>query len=308
MMNIELEIPDFVPIGDWKSVHITECGEPLVLINNIDPQIEVDPQYFYQQIQGTSPDVYLRAGAAERLLEAARLLPHDYRLLILDGFRPIQVQQALFDAFFNRLRQENPEKPDKELTALTQTYVSLPSVQPERPSPHATGGAVDLTLIGPEGLLLDMGAEFDTFDITARTDYFKCNPYFTDYHQNRRKLYQVMTSSGFTNYPEEFWHFDFGNQFWGKISSREAAYGLVESFPVADLSTPQRDNVSVIHRLSIKVNGRERFLRIGLSGSTSEDIIAVLDDLYQLPLHTLEVLIRCVDPIAIRHNVTRYSI
>jgi len=34
-----------------------------------------------------------------------------------------------------------------------------------------------------------------------------------------------MTSAGFTNYPEEWWHFDFGNSFW-------RFYGLLKDGPV----------------------------------------------------------------------------
>lgn len=47
--------------------------------------------------------------------------------------------------------------------------------------------------------------------ITSQTPYFReTNPLF---HQNRKILYDAMIIAGFTNYPEEWWHFDFGNQF-----------------------------------------------------------------------------------------------
>ena len=43
---------------------------------------------------------------------------------------------------------------------------------------------------------------------------------------NRRLLYHVMVSAGFTNYPDEWWHFDYGNQNWALMSGRKAAvYG-----------------------------------------------------------------------------------
>lgn len=44
--------------------------------------------------------------------------------------------------------------------------------------------------------------------------------------KNRRLLYNVMRSVGFTFFPEEPWHADFGNKFWAKQSGSNAAlYG-----------------------------------------------------------------------------------
>lgn len=47
-------------------------------------------------------------------------------------------------------------------------------------------------------------------------------------HGNRRLLYTVMVEAGFTNYPLEWWHYDYGDQFWGHLSKRDAIYGLAE--------------------------------------------------------------------------------
>lgn len=41
----------------------------------------------------------------------------------------------------------------------------------------------------------------------------------------RRLLVASMTGAGFTNYPEEWWHWDFGNAFWRH-------YGGLEPGPV----------------------------------------------------------------------------
>jgi D-alanyl-D-alanine dipeptidase len=30
----------------------------------------------------------------------------------------------------------------------------------------------------------------------------------------RRALVYIMSCAGFSNYPEEYWHYDFGNSFW----------------------------------------------------------------------------------------------
>jgi D-alanyl-D-alanine dipeptidase len=35
-----------------------------------------------------------------------------------------------------------------------------------------------------------------------------------------------MHELGFTNYPEEWWHFDYGNQFYAKIKDKAAICGV----------------------------------------------------------------------------------
>lgn len=34
--------------------------------------------------------------------------------------------------------------------------------------------------------------------------------------------------AGFINYPEEWWHFDYGNQFWAKLAGKKAIYGAAK--------------------------------------------------------------------------------
>jgi D-alanyl-D-alanine dipeptidase len=43
--------------------------------------------------------------------------------------------------------------------------------------------------------------------------------------RNRRMLCSVMTAAGFSNYAEEWWHYDFGNQFDSARTGRPARYG-----------------------------------------------------------------------------------
>lgn len=67
-----------------------------------------------------------------------------------------------------------------------------------------------------------MGTTFDFFNIEAHTDYyertdnltFRKNTRVKQICSNRRLLYNVMIDNDFTNYPNEWWHFDYGNQFW----------------------------------------------------------------------------------------------
>lgn len=81
-----------------------------------------------------------------------------------------------------------------------------------------------------------MGTDFDHFGPEAATRYFeerdvaakKAIATSDNPVANRRLLFNVLSQHGFTNYAEEWWHFDYGNQFWGRILSRCAIYGAAE--------------------------------------------------------------------------------
>ena len=89
---------------------------------------------------------------------------------------------------------------------------------------HSSGGAVDLTIVDAQGVPLDMGTDFDDFSPLARTDAFE-HPHADPICQkNRRLLYGVLTEAGFTNYPEEWWHYDYGDLFWARALNKDALY------------------------------------------------------------------------------------
>jgi len=220
------DIPQFSSLDGWKNIPIKESYQPLVSLNAFQDNfpICVIPQYKNQQIPGALDNMLLRKEAAERLLLSSKLLPDGYKFVVFDAYRPLEVQQSIFTDLKNILCYENPTKNDAEITLMTETYVSFPSSNPLFPSPHTTGGAIDLSICDESGKLLDMGTPFDSFDIDSRTNpTSKCSQLVYD---NRKLLYNIMTYVGFTNYPDEWWHYDFGNQFWGKIKNRTAKYGL----------------------------------------------------------------------------------
>ena len=208
--------------------------------------VMVQPEYFNQNLPGSSPVIFVRASVAERLKTAAKLLPNRLSLIIFDGWRPTVLQAALFERHLKDVKQQNPSSDHHAVIEEATRYVSLPSENLSRPSPHLTGGAVDVSICDDGGELLPMGTKFDAFDRQASTTYFEelsetdgvdtadvdLNPRIEEARTNRRLLYHVMTQQGFTAYSEEWWHFDYGNKFWGLNSGRNAIYGAA-SDPLA---------------------------------------------------------------------------
>lgn len=99
------------------------------------------------KLEGSLLTLFVRQSVARRLLTAEQLLPAGHHLLVFDTYRPYRVQKSLYDFYKQKLAEKHPEMSNAALDAETQKYVSLPSTDPSRPSPHNTGGAVDTVII-----------------------------------------------------------------------------------------------------------------------------------------------------------------
>lgn len=219
------------PSIGWKEVKIEENREGLVVLNDLDRNlVSIDPQYLNQKIPHALSLMYLREGAATALIKAAKLLPSGLKLLVWDAWRPLEVQQSLFDEFKDTLHMKNPDWDEERLIKETQTYVSLPSKDPNKPSPHNTGGAIDLSVCDSQNKPLPMGVPFDFFGKESATNYYETFPDINSeqivFRNNRRLLFHVMSDAGFTSYDEEYWHYDLGNQFDAIRKNTIAVYGL----------------------------------------------------------------------------------
>jgi D-alanyl-D-alanine dipeptidase len=189
------------------------------------------PKYWERGVPGAVAKIYVRKTVEEMLLAAANLLPEGYKLKILDAWRPAAVQKALFDEYYSVLQERfQGDKSEDELKEMASQFVSYPSEDPNRPFVHATGGAVDLTIVDAKGKELNMGTAFDDFSDAAHTTYFE-NTDCTEIRDNRRLLYHVMAGVGFTNYPGEWWHYDFGDRFWAAIAQRDSIYRGIYELP-----------------------------------------------------------------------------
>ncbi len=220
----------------WRRVSIVKCDEPLVDLSRLRMQsILLRPRYYRMRIAGAIPRCLAREGVARLLMQAAAALPSGDRLVIWDAWRPQAVQEALYEAHYRDVSRAHPELPAEQIAALASRYVSRPSTDPCCPAPHTTGGALDLTIADHRGNELPMGTDFDDFSRAARADHFDAptpaeappSDIERTYRRNRRMLLEVMTSVGFTNYAEEWWHFDYGNQFWASERQCHAIYGMV---------------------------------------------------------------------------------
>lgn len=224
------------PAPHWEQVSrlpIADNGERLLPMSLASPSVRVFPAYARLGIPGAVNECFVREGVYRALVAAARSLPKDIGLIVLDGWRPWRVQQYLFETLQEAIRHREPTLSDSELLCRTREFVSIPSRDSSAPSPHLTGGAVDITLCGLDGVPLDMGTLFDETLPASHTDHFEqlgsLNESQRQARGHRRLLYHTMAAQGFTNLPSEWWHYDLGDQLWGHYSGQSSAhYGPAE--------------------------------------------------------------------------------
>lgn len=194
-------------------IAVQENSEPLVDITDVAPQVVSRP--VYQTPHGEHQLV--RRSVAAMLAEAQTLLPDGLQLVLLDGWRSIELQQELYEREYAvqvaKLGRQMLSTEEEAYVAIeTQRYVSLPSLSPDVPSPHNTGGAVDVA-IAMADRLLDFGTVHDDMSERSSLTYCETNDLLgAEARNNRRMLYYVMTQVGFKPYADEWWHFNYGNQ------------------------------------------------------------------------------------------------
>lgn len=239
-------------MGDWRKLPIEESYEQLVEIN---PDFTFP--YYSKEMRLTSDSrVFLRKNVALNFFKAREIVGrYGYELVIYDGWRSLEVQENLFwfylkDFTAKKFGRENdfleartsdeikknfhllPKDLQVTLKEANRKYASWPSSDLRCPSPHYSGGAIDVWLFR-NGEPVSLGVPFDWMEEDAGAFFHlkffrkKIQPYDRVISRRRSILLWSMIRAGFTCYPPEFWHFNFGNQMDSLVNHHVAKYGPI---------------------------------------------------------------------------------
>ena len=219
----------------YQQIAIDECGEPLVPIPTEHFVFEMPHPYQklgapYHNSKVDSP-YYLRQGVVDSLIAAKIQLQHNHqnwKILIFDAYRPVEVQQFMVDYTFNQIARaqgcEFPVSEDKREVIIKHVYQfwAVPSMDRKMPPPHSTGAALDISLVDENNRLIDMGSPIDEISERSYPDYFgdSNEPQKQEYHLHRQILKDAMISAGFQQHPNEWWHFSVGDQMWAWLTNQ----------------------------------------------------------------------------------------
>lgn len=194
-----------IPLLVWVAAcsHVKPVAHPLVPVRSIDPppleEIRYATRYnFTGEVLYPVAAAWVHRDVKEALERVQKeLAAEGLGLKIFDGYRPLSVQQKMWDLVHD------------------ERYVSNPATNQGR---HTRGTAVDVTLVDRLGNPLTMPSSYDDFTEAAHRD----SKTMTEKQRvNLKKLEAIMVKHGFEPFPTEWWHFDFQN--W-------------KNYPVLDIS------------------------------------------------------------------------
>lgn len=228
MPKVELQgAPE--PFALLNRIPIVECGEPLVDLRDACPTVLLRP--------GCLP--YLRRTAAAMLNRAQQSLPDGYRFTVSTALRTLEMQSTMYWANYEKLRREKPHLPTSALRRITNKYYAAPDAK--APPGHTTGGAVDVGIVGPDFVALDMIAPTSGWE-AAYTWSDLIGP---EARRNRDMLTGALLLAGFSNCRDEWWHWSYGDNAWAvRTGCAIAVYGLTEPPAGHTFAGPRRESAA----------------------------------------------------------------
>lgn len=269
-------IPNFTELRAGKAGYDTryqvDVEHPLHHDPLVDPREPdfgfVDASSYYSKpndmtgetLPGVPNAPLVRLDVARRLVRADTFLRNDpdvrdtlgapAYIRIDDALRPYQVQKFAFEVAWPMvIKSMNPDMTDDEITAQVPNYCAKPN-ENLTPTPHLTGGAVDVALINLEsGEAFDRGhrggavkgTAYPDFhegyhliagqsDIVGSSEQAEVAPASSEIVLGRRILYYAMTDvAGLFVNPQEIWHYGKGDPLSEYVSgSHHPYYGIAE--------------------------------------------------------------------------------
>lgn len=211
-------------------------------------------EVFDEPISQAPDNVLLRKGVLDILQRANEILSHQdfveyfdgpVEIYVEDGLRSAAYQQFLYDvAFPGHINANNPSWSEEQVMKRRDELIAAPAKDfGLHPTPHMTGAAVDITIRFKQDTLKYV----DGSSVEMLRDHgdpgIACNPDFAEdlnnsglYDEitwakgrdNRRLIYNLMSSLGMQVNPTEYWHWSYGDQMWALFKDQPAAlYGAV---------------------------------------------------------------------------------
>ena len=166
---------------------------------------------------------YVRLTVARMIKKALKFLPTDMTFIINDAWRSSQTQKRIYQEFIERFKKNNPYWSQKRIIQEVEKFVA--PYQGNHVSGHLTGGAIDVRLY-KNGRKIPMKSRSLSYQENALSQQPKLPKYLQN---NRRLMFEALQKAGLSNYPQEYWHWSYGDYYWAKRNKRKVAfYGVTK--------------------------------------------------------------------------------
>ncbi|WP_374421545.1 M15 family metallopeptidase [Chromobacterium sp.] len=190
--------------------------------------------------KGCAEPMLAREFVARRLREAAARLAPGYGLQLFDAYRSRETQADLFQMVLADVGAAHPDWDAAAVERQARMFAAHPDDTARfAVLPHNSGGAIDLAICRLDtGEMCDFGTGFDAAEPASRSDFFEAEPdpvhgfsseRWLRVRHNRRVLFNLLKQAGFSNYREEWWHYDLGDCLWAQAVGRDWIYPSMEA-------------------------------------------------------------------------------
>jgi len=194
-----------------NGIHVREMENPPDLVD----MASVGDFFFCRKF---ASEFRLRRVVCEKIAAAEKRLPVNCRFILFEAFRPRQRQIELWDDIMLKLRGQHPDWSEEQYRIEAERFVANPH---GFGSGHQAGAAVDISLCSETGQPYFMGTEVQEFNAKTKSENHLINEQEASF---RKLLRDALEAEGIINYPEEWWHFSYGDRLWAEVTSRDQAF------------------------------------------------------------------------------------
>lgn len=189
---------------------VTERENPVDMVTFVETD-----KLFLNPLETT--DWRIRRVVFDKVMTCANALPDGLCLMVFEAFRPRARQWQLWNPVHAQITSDHPEWDSAQVYREASRWVSPPD---GFGSGHQAGAAVDLKLAYADRTELEFGGAMKGLTGVAPTDW----PVAAGIRKNRDMLVAAMHATGMVNYPDEWWHFSYGDRLWAEVTGRSDAF------------------------------------------------------------------------------------
>ena len=214
---VRLKIRHILPKKYIRKIKVIENNEELVRIDN-------DNDFIFAE--DLNKPIYLRKAVYEKLkIFAQDLKEKNYKIKIYDAYRSYENQEKAWKRRYEETKKEFPSLSETEIERRTSLKVSK-ITDKANVGGHQTGGAIDITLVDKNNKELNMGTPYSVHNTKTKT-YSK--ELTEEERKNRLLLLNSLKKLGFNNFPNEWWHYSYGDKMWAAYNFKKTCfYGYIE--------------------------------------------------------------------------------
>lgn len=191
-------------------IRVIERENPVDMVEFVESD-----RLFLNPIETT--DWRIRRVVHDKVIQCSENLPDGLCLMLFDAFRPRERQWQLWRPVYAQLTKDNPQWTKEQVYTEASRWVAPPD---GFGSGHQAGAAVDVKLAYADRTELDFGGPMKGMGGMAPTAW----PVSAESRKNRDMLVNAMQTTGMVNYPDEWWHFSYGDRLWAEILGKSEAF------------------------------------------------------------------------------------